>query len=247
MESQATTVQAEAELTQLVDRLLHSNISAEEAEFIIEMTKGVNKIVAGKVRQKNKTRVRHTRILTAFLQFLNCGLRRLSQIMEEVQTADVDTLQSMTERADHFLTLLSTIAIPTRGELTAHSARLNADVQNGFMPKLLAKLTLMESSLLKYAEETEPSFGRRPPVTSSLLFVVRLVQYNLGFEGAWTAQTRDVGNQILAALVRLAAVSEFHYDCDRLKTKITFIVIWRRYCHGFSRILYAYGHGILYI
>jgi hypothetical protein len=41
--------QAEAELTVLVERLLHKNLTADEVEYIIEMTKGVNKVVAGKV------------------------------------------------------------------------------------------------------------------------------------------------------------------------------------------------------
>lgn len=50
MESPATKEQAEQELTQLVERLLHNNISSDEAEFIIEMTKGVSKIISGRVR-----------------------------------------------------------------------------------------------------------------------------------------------------------------------------------------------------
>ena len=116
-------------------------------------------------------------------------------------------MQSMTERADHFLTLLSSIAGPTKGDISESAPRLDADVQNEFMPKLLAKLKLLESSVLKYAEETELGFGRRPPMTSSILFMARLVQFDLGFEGIWTDQTREVGSQLLLVILRLASVS----------------------------------------
>lgn len=50
MSNPITRTQAEAELAGLVELLLHKNISAEQADFISEMVKGVDVDVAGKVR-----------------------------------------------------------------------------------------------------------------------------------------------------------------------------------------------------
>ena len=49
VEKPETKLQAANELAQLVDKLLHENITEEEADFISEMVKGVNVQVIGKV------------------------------------------------------------------------------------------------------------------------------------------------------------------------------------------------------
>jgi hypothetical protein len=118
----------------------------------------------------------------------------------------------MAERADRFLTLLSSIARPNpnKGEAEAETAALlDEDAQNQFLPALLSKLKLMEKCVREYAEgQSELAlFGRRPPETGPMLFIVRLVQYDLGFDGVWTAQTRVIGPHLLATLLRLASVS----------------------------------------
>ena len=113
----------------------------------------------------------------------------------------------MTNRADHFLTLLSNVASPMKGDTSEVAPRLDTDAQDEFMPKLLAKLELMEASIRKCAESTESIPARRPLLTGPVLFVIRLLQYDLGFEGAWTPQTREIGNRLLATVLRLAVVS----------------------------------------
>ncbi len=50
MANPITRTQAETELAKLVEKLLNKNISAEQADFISEMVKGVDIDVAGKVR-----------------------------------------------------------------------------------------------------------------------------------------------------------------------------------------------------
>lgn len=53
LDRESTKVQAKAELTRLVNQLLHNSISAEEADFVSEMAKGVSESVAGEVSVQN--------------------------------------------------------------------------------------------------------------------------------------------------------------------------------------------------
>jgi mediator of RNA polymerase II transcription subunit 12 len=88
-------------------------------------------------------------------------------------------------------------------EEAAALPQLDPVVQDEFIDVLCAEFDAIDSIL---TADLEPVI--RPEIFQSLIFLVRLLQFDLGFRGAWTAKAKGASNRLVSTLFRLALVSK---------------------------------------
>lgn len=135
----------------------------------------------------------------------------------------------MTTNAGHILKLLNTIVLPFR--TSSNLPYLDEDLQNTFIPRIVMQ---MESLYHVRTEHAKVDGERREQPKSSLtgpiIFLARLLQFDLGFPGAWTAVMRSSGQRLLEVVFRLSLVSyiSLHIICHRLIYSDSFTVVnWK--------------------
>ncbi|THH04935.1 hypothetical protein EW145_g5157 [Phellinidium pouzarii] len=179
----STKTQAKNELSKLAGRLMSTAITAQEADFVSEMAKGASVDVAG--------------------EFVNKGLLRIADILDEVDDTQPESLASLPVKAGHFLNLLSTIMQPYR-HLPSPLPSLDGTVQDKFIISLLRKFSALEEALRSQTQRIKEKDNVQVPLRDPVLFLARLLQFDLGFPGAWTQVMKDVGDQVIEVVLRLA-------------------------------------------
>lgn len=133
-------------------------------------------------------------------QFINNGLQCMSEMLRNALLQPAD-LTDCIERAGQLLRVLAHV-IESMREQAALLPQLDPMVQDEFIDAICVKFNAIESILTSDGWGLETS-----QVSRSLIFLARLLQFNLGFRGAWTAKAKSVSDQLVSALFRLALVS----------------------------------------
>jgi len=140
------------------------------------------------------------------LQFINNGLQCMSEMLKNTSLQPED-LNDCIQRAGQLLRVLAHIAESMREE-AALLPQLESAVQDEFVDVLSAKFDAIKSTL---EADRETDIGiETSHISQSLIFLVRLLQFDLGFQGAWNAKTRGASNHLVSILFRLALVSAVH-------------------------------------
>ena len=85
---------------------------------------------------------------------------------------------------------------PSQGSTAVLS--VDESVQSRLMPKVLRKLRLCEENLRKIHEKgVESVLQQMELLTSCSTFLASVVQFDLGFSGAWTRVMKSVGDDLL--------------------------------------------------
>lgn len=138
-------------------------------------------------------------------QFINNGLRCIAEILNEVSTASQpDSLADRVQRAGELLRVLAHVVEPLREE-TSLLPQLEPGVQDEFFTALTANFELLESLLSAYNMDSSED-DRPSQITRCAIFLARLLQFNLGFRGAWTEKTRVLSTNLSSTIFRLALV-----------------------------------------
>lgn len=137
-------------------------------------------------------------------QFLNHGLRRITEILQAISTCEEVQLSSMIKNAGEFVKLLSSIMEPFRDDLGS-VPKLEPEVQDLLTDNLFSKIQMLEDYLREHTISDE--YVPNDAITDAVVFLCRLLQFELGFIGPWTASQRDVGIKLLSLLFQLALVS----------------------------------------
>ncbi|KAL5506968.1 SRB8 [Sanghuangporus vaninii] len=174
----STEMQAKAELTKLAGRLMQNATSAQEADFVSEMVKGVSGDVA--------------------VAFMNEGLQRIVKILNDIND-EKEALKTIPSKTGHFLNLLSTIMRPFRNDSTALPT-LEQPIQDSFVSCLSVKFQSLEN----IAQGCGANYHDLIPLTDTTLFLARLLQFDLGFPGSWTQTMKDTAHRFLSNMLRLA-------------------------------------------
>jgi len=130
----------------------------------------------------------------------------MSEMLRNTSLLPAD-LQDCIQRAGQLLRVLAHITESIREE-AALLPQLDPVVQDEFIDVLSSKFDAINSTLEADRETdigTETSY-----LSQSLIFLARLLQFDLGFRGAWTAKTKGASNQLIFILFRLALVSIIH-------------------------------------
>ncbi|TDL22582.1 hypothetical protein BD410DRAFT_821184 [Rickenella mellea] len=178
---ESTRQKSDADLNKYTEELFHHNMTADEVDFLADMARGIGTAVAGK--------------------FLNNGLRRIAEILDECASSDSPALTSMVRRAGEYLRLLSSIVKPFRDEPSTLPS-LEATVQDALILAMAAKFEILETLL--HGVLNGNSGSTVESLTGITIFLSRLLQFNLGFAGVWTPKTLELIDHLLNMVFRLA-------------------------------------------
>ena len=91
---------------------------------------------------------------------------------------------------------------------------IEEDIQGKLITSLFEKLSALEAELRKDATRDDGLYTPRNDMTEPVLFLARLLQFDLGFPGIWTQKTKEVGDKLLATVFRLALLHGGEYLDD---------------------------------
>ncbi|KIJ67463.1 hypothetical protein HYDPIDRAFT_108239 [Hydnomerulius pinastri MD-312] len=183
----STKQAASASLDKMTSMLFHHSMASDEAYFIAEMAKEIDGPVADK--------------------FVNNGFKSLVEILGRPPTSpSPDALAERVERAGEILRLLSHVTEPLRTK--GWVFHLDTAGQERLGKAICDMLSAVESMLASSAVNV-PS-----QLTQHTIFLARLLQFNMGFTGPWTAAFRGQYEMLSSVLFRLALVhsSGSHLD-----------------------------------
>jgi mediator of RNA polymerase II transcription subunit 12, fungi type len=134
-------------------------------------------------------------------QFVNNGLRCITEILDVPMIAEANNLAECTQRAGEILRVLAHLAQPLRAE---HSLlpSLESVIQDQFFNVIFSRFSELESIL-----SAGPSnASTQPEVTQAVIFLGRLLQFDLGFRGAWTTTAKAISCELSSTILKLTMV-----------------------------------------
>ncbi|KAI0958249.1 hypothetical protein AcV7_004122 [Taiwanofungus camphoratus] len=173
---------ANATLDKVTAFVFHHCKTPEEADFVAEMTTEVSRDVAGK--------------------FVNAGLQRITDIFhEEYRPSKTEDMVHFVANMGEILRLLSKIVERFRED--ASLPQLIPAVQDKFISALDTRL-MQVTEVLTVSIEDSPDEPHLHHASHCAIFLCRLLQFNLGFPGAWTPQAKLLSERICSMITRLA-------------------------------------------
>ncbi|KIK91304.1 hypothetical protein PAXRUDRAFT_830959 [Paxillus rubicundulus Ve08.2h10] len=168
---------ASASLDKMTSMLFHHSMASDEAYFIA----GVAKEIDGPVAEK----------------FVNNGFKRLVEILTRPPAPfSPDTLAERVDRAGEILRLLSHVTEPLR---TKGSIFQLDPISQERLGKAICETLCAVQPMFAAGGASVPS-----RLTQSVIFLARLLQFNLGFSGPWTTTFREQYETVSLVLFRLA-------------------------------------------
>ncbi|KAG6886295.1 hypothetical protein C0993_006705 [Termitomyces sp. T159_Od127] len=172
-----TNTSAHTNLDRLILMLFNHSMTSEEAFYVGEMAKGLDNTVTGK--------------------FVNNGLRCITERVRASTSITPSNSSSAFLRAGELLLVLIHVSEPLREETTL-PAVLETSSQEDLMEALLAKLNLMESLIISDSisdiDET---------LMQDMILFLRLLQFEMGFRGTWTAKLKESTDTIVSSLFKV--------------------------------------------
>lgn len=144
---------------------------------------------------------------------MNEGLSRIAKILEEETGIERSELIDLPTKAGHFLKLLATIMQPFRSP-GDNLPSIEEGIQGRLIDAVFNKLSALETEMRKDAAENLGKLAAHSELTEPVLFLARLLQFDLGFPGIWTQRTREVGDKILNVVYKLAILHGGEYLDD---------------------------------
>ncbi|EGO25090.1 hypothetical protein SERLADRAFT_368519 [Serpula lacrymans var. lacrymans S7.9] len=178
--NELTSNAAGESLDKMTSTLFHHSMTSEEAYFIAEMAKGVDGPVA--------------------VKFINNGFQYIIEVFSNIpQPAQSAVLLDRVERAGEVVRVLSHVAEPLRE--AARFAHLQVDIptQEMLVTVIYGMFNTVESLLTSAADDSETA----SQATHTLVFLARLLQFDLGFAGMWTSKFREAASNLCTTLFRL--------------------------------------------
>ena len=143
-------------------------------------------------------------------QFVNAGLQRIVELFKEpFDPTKADDVQTLVTSAGEVLRLLSKIVERFRENATLPV--IDPAVQDRFFSGLVGRIAQM-----KEAWHAGRSDDADNEASRCIIFLARLLQFNLGFPGAWTAQATELGTSLCKTLFDLLMVKSFHRSAFRV-------------------------------
>lgn len=186
MAHDATKQAASASLDKMTSMLFHHSMASDEAYFIAQTARDIDGPVAEK--------------------FFNNGFKSIVDIFARtLLPGSRDTLFDRVDRAGELLRVLSHVAEPLRTKGVV--LQLDPLVQERLIKVILETLITIETMLSK-------STNTSHEVKRCTIFLGRLLQFNLGFNGPWSTSCMEIHEGLMAVLFRLLLVyvTGAHFD-----------------------------------
>ncbi|KAH9924878.1 uncharacterized protein B0H18DRAFT_1119667 [Fomitopsis serialis] len=171
---------AKATLDRLGNFVFHQCKSTEEVDFVAGMMTDVSRDVAGK--------------------FVNAGLQRIIELFQvPFDSTSEDDVHAFVTNTGEVLRLLSKIVERFRDNATLPI--LDPAVQDKFFSGLVGKFAQMkEACAAGQSDDADDSFNQ---ASHCIIFLSRLLQFDLGFPGAWTPQAMELSTPLCRTLIDL--------------------------------------------
>ncbi|KAF8876501.1 hypothetical protein BD779DRAFT_1560397 [Infundibulicybe gibba] len=172
---ESTQHTASADLDKLILMIFHHSMTSDEAYYVAEMARGVESTVASK--------------------FVNHGLKCIAEVLQESMTYNAEQFR----RAGELLRVLIYLVEPLREDL-ASLPILDPSIQDEFFNALCIKFTGTEALSINL-EDNETDYCQ---ITQGIIFLARLLQFDLGLQGAWTSKTKEASSGLSSSIFKLA-------------------------------------------
>lgn len=108
------------------------------------------------------------------------------------------------ERASQLLRVLTRVAESNREE-ALDICQLDPSVQKEFINAVSAKMSELEAALTAHYSDPKAAVDGSP-LAGSIIFLCRVLHFDLGLRGAWTTSTRIQTASLVPVLSRIAMV-----------------------------------------
>lgn len=122
--------------------------------------------------------------------------------MDKITSEEPEALATLSAKAGHFLHLLSAIVLPFKHS-PATLPPLEHAIQDSFIASLSIKLSALVNTI---RDQIEAGNRNLIGLTDPVLFLARLLQFDLGFPGVWTQKVKDMGVLLMTTILRLAVI-----------------------------------------
>jgi mediator of RNA polymerase II transcription subunit 12, fungi type len=142
-------------------------------------------------------------------QFINNGLRCITDILTGCITAQTEDITECVRRAGEVLRVLSFVTEPLRQEASMLPP-LESRIQEEFFTAICGKFKDIES--LFSSDNGISSAGYDlTQITHAVIFLSRLLQFYLGFRGSWSPAQKTAASNLSLTIFRLATVRHFRF------------------------------------
>nr|GAT57732.1 predicted protein [Mycena chlorophos] len=169
---------AHASLDKLILMIFHHSMTSEEAYFVAQMARGTEGVVAAK--------------------FINNGLKRVTEILRDLDMASPKSLGDGFERTEELLRVIAYVAEPLRMS-GSQLPSLDASIQADFFGVLNDKFVQVEQALAADVVHDE----LQDKLTHTAISLARLLQFHLGFPVSWTARIKELSSDLSSTIVKL--------------------------------------------
>lgn len=191
---ESTKQGASASLDKMTSLIFHHSMASEEAYFIAEMARGVDGPVA--------------------IKFINNGFKSIVDIFNRAPAPSTpESLLMRVGRAGEVLRVLSHVSEPLREEGTG----LDLDVST---QERLAKV-ILESFQFANAIFSKTTDHSLRVITDSVIFLARLLQFDLGFFGIRTTHFRETCEKMTPVLFDLVVI----HACGPAQDAVAFALL----------------------
>jgi mediator of RNA polymerase II transcription subunit 12 len=135
------------------------------------------------------------------LQFINNGLKTVTEILRNLSMASKKSLNDGFERAGELLRVIAYVAEPLRAAGSQLPA-LDPAIQDEFFEVLNDKFVKVEQALT--VDDAELSLGTE--LTHAAISLSRLLQLHLGFPVTWTPKIKELSITLSGTIFRLVLV-----------------------------------------
>lgn len=184
---ESTHEAASGNLNKLSIMLFHQSMTSEEAYYVGEMAQGADNMVASR--------------------FIANGLKCINELLQELKSGHMTSVADKLHRIGELLRALVYIAQPFRKEAPL-LLNLDPAIQDDFVAILHDKLSSIKATLVKSSASAQvPVISGEDPstvISQQVVLLVRLLQFNLGFRGAWTQKLKDLSSSFITNLFDLA-------------------------------------------
>ncbi|KAJ7072521.1 hypothetical protein C8F01DRAFT_1104256 [Mycena amicta] len=172
---------AQASLDKLILMIFHHSMTSEEAYFVAQMARGTEGVVAAK--------------------FINNGLKRVTEILRNLDMASPKSLSDGFERTEELLRVIAYVAEPLRTP-GSQLPSLDPAIQDEFFDVLNDKFVQVEHALT--ADATDANLQDK--LTQTAISLSRLLQFHLGFLVSWTPRIKELSSNLSSTIFRLVLV-----------------------------------------
>jgi mediator of RNA polymerase II transcription subunit 12 len=143
-----------------------------------------------------------SRKLFSVTQFIANGFKCINELLQEFISEQMTSALDKLRHVGEVLRALVYIAQPFRKE-GALFLNLDPAVQDDFVTILHDKLSEMITTLKSSASS---AIDLSVQISQPIVLLVRLLQFDLGFRGAWTPKMKDLSGAFIKNLLNLALV-----------------------------------------